>query len=166
MSNINEESPYIKNKNRLPDVLAAIQVMATYRFYKLDFKNWSMRISGDEQNFNYWKNIFEHHPEFFRFDKNKEKVSLAWRRSKQRRYHVDLNKEITLEEINLLSKEEQKDRMSRSPLNSSEIQSLITTAIDLQGRAFDNKKDKRWWVIPLVSSISGLIGVIIGALLN
>lgn len=95
MSKTKKESPYIENENRLSDILAAIQVMATYRFYKLDFKNWSMRISGDEANHDYWRKIFEEHPEFFRFNTNAEKVSLAWRRSKQRRFHVDLNKEIT-----------------------------------------------------------------------
>ncbi|EGV43576.1 N-carbamoyl-L-amino acid amidohydrolase [Bizionia argentinensis JUB59] len=160
------QSPYIKYENRLADVLAAIQVMAIYRFYKLDFESWSMRISGDKSNSAHWKKIFEEHPEFFRFNNDEGKVSLAWRRSKQRRYHVDLNKEITLEEINNLSTTEAKERISRSPLNSTEIQSLITTAIDLQGRAFENKKDSRWWIVPLVSSISGLIGVLVGALIK
>lgn len=166
MCKTKNESPYIKDENRLSDILAAIQVMATYRFYKLDFKNWSMRISGDEANHGYWKKIFEEHPEFFRFNNNAEKVSLAWRRSKQRRFHVDLNKEVTLKEINNLPETEAKERISRSPLNSSEIQSLISTAIDLHGRAFENKKDRRWWIALFVSSVSGLVGVLLGLLIK
>ncbi|MDO6676511.1 hypothetical protein C7448_102409 [Tenacibaculum gallaicum] len=160
------ESPYIKYENRLADVLAAIQVMSIYKFYKLDFKSWSMRISGDESNFAYWKKVFEEHPEFFRFNSDEGKVSLAWRRSKQRRFHVDLNKEITLDQINNLPATEAKEKISRSPLNSSEVQSLIAVAIDLHTRAFENKKDSRWWVVPVISSISGLIGVLVGALIK
>jgi len=57
-------------------VIAAIQVMATYKFYKLDFSGWAGRIKGDENNGDYWKRIFEEHPEFFRLDKNREKGSL------------------------------------------------------------------------------------------
>ncbi|SRX75348.1 N-carbamoyl-L-amino acid amidohydrolase [Aequorivita antarctica] len=166
MIRTNNVSPYLKNKNRLSDVLAAIQVMAIYRFYKLDFKSWSMRISGNEANYDYWKKIFEDHPEFFRFNNLEGKVSLVWRRSKQRRFHVDLNKEITLEEINKLSEKEAKERISRSPLNSSEIQSLISIAIDLHGRAFESKKDRRWWIVPLVGSVSTLIGVLLGILIK
>ena len=37
-------SPYLQEK-RFANVLAAIQVMATYKFYKLDFKGWAVRIS-------------------------------------------------------------------------------------------------------------------------
>ena len=40
-------SPYLQDK-RLANVMAAIQVMATYKFYKLDFKGWADRISGDD----------------------------------------------------------------------------------------------------------------------
>ena len=166
MSNKINESPYIKDINRLSDIIAAIQVMSTYRFYKLDFKNWSKRISGDEKSHLYWKNIFEQHPEFFRFNLTKDKASLAWRRSKQRRFHVDLNRELSLEELNNLGQEVKNNRVSRVPLSSSDINTLISTAIDLHTRAFENKKDERWWVLPVISVLSGLAGVTLGALLK
>ena len=41
-------SPYTKDTNRLADVIAAIQVMASYKFYKTDFGEWSNRIVGDQ----------------------------------------------------------------------------------------------------------------------
>ena len=72
-----KESPYLKDINRLADVISAIQVMASYKFYKLDFKAWAMRISGDENNDGHWKNIFLDHPEFFRFNKIKDRASLV-----------------------------------------------------------------------------------------
>ena len=39
-------SPYLKDENRLGDVIAAIQAMATYKFYKLTHERWADRISG------------------------------------------------------------------------------------------------------------------------
>ena len=61
-------NPYTNNPNRLADVIAAIQVMGTYKFYKLEFSSWADRIAGDETNGVYWKKVFEDHPEFFRLD--------------------------------------------------------------------------------------------------
>ncbi len=160
------ESPYLKKNNRLSDVIAAIQVMSTYRFYKLDVKEWSKRISGSDRFHYHWRKVFEEHSEFFRFNDNNEKVSLVWRRSKQRRFHVDLNKELSLNELNDLDEQSRRTRVTRMPLSSSDIETLISTATDLHSRAFENRKDERWWIIPLVSAISGIVGVVVGALLK
>lgn len=72
-----QKSPYLINENRLADVIAAIRVMGTYKFYKLSFAGWSDRIYGDEPKAECWKNIFIEHPEFFRLDEKKEKGSLV-----------------------------------------------------------------------------------------
>ena len=37
-------SPYLNDDNRLGDVIAAIQAMGTYKFYKLSFDNWADRV--------------------------------------------------------------------------------------------------------------------------
>ena len=42
-------SLYITNPNRLAGVISAIQAMGVYEFYKLDFKGWADRITGDEK---------------------------------------------------------------------------------------------------------------------
>ncbi len=160
------ETPYIANKNRLENVIAAIQVLGSYRVYKLKYEEWAMRISGDKSHHENWKKIFKEHPEFFRYNKESGEVSLIWRRSKPRRYHIDRHIELTKEKIDKLPEEEQKKKISRSPLDKSEMQTLINTAMNLYGQAFENKKDSRWWIIPLASSISGFIGILIGALIN
>jgi len=126
-----QESPYLSNDTRLSDVIAAIQAMGTYKFYKLDFKGWSKRISGDLENENYWRKVITEHPEFFRLGDKKNKAALVWRRNYQRTFHVDHNMELTREECNALSKEERKKRVSRLPLKSSDISILINTAINL-----------------------------------
>ena len=88
-------SPYTKETNRLADVIAAIQVMASYKFYKTDFSEWSNRIVGDRSKGDHWRSIFEQHPEFFRLDAERKKASLVWRRQRQKRFDVDKEARIT-----------------------------------------------------------------------
>lgn len=60
-------SPYLSDLNRLADVIAAIQVMGTYKFYKLNLRvgltesvaSHRMRTTGESflrstQNFSAW----------------------------------------------------------------------------------------------------------------
>ncbi len=153
-----EKSPYLKATDRLADVIAAIQAMGTYKFYKLSFAKWSDRIYGDESKADHWKQVFKDHPEFFRLDSRQEKASLVWRRQHQKLFDVDKEVKIKKEEFKRLSDSERK-RISRLPLESNELATLISTAIDLHSRALESKKDNRWW---LTSAIA-LAGVILGA---
>jgi len=155
-------SPYLSDTNRLADVIAAIQAMGTYKFYKLDFADWADRITGDKTKAAYWQNIFEQHPEFFRLDNKKGKASLVWRRQYPKRFNVDQNSVITKEEFYALP-DEAKNRISRTPLQADTIQALITTAIDIHSRALEHQQDKRWLVTLLLSGIIGLAGALIGA---
>ena len=152
-------SPYLK-ADRLKDVVAAIQVAGKYAFYKLSPSDWSMRISGDKSKSEYWENVFSEHPEFFRFNGAGAKVSLAWRRSYRKRYSVDDERNLSFEEYNYLD-EEQKKRVSRTPLTGDEISILINTAINLHTRAIEQNKENRWLSSPLFS----LLGVALGAFL-
>lgn len=103
---VSMNNPYLDNPQRLADVIAAIQVMGTYKFYKLTFKVWADRIEGDESHAGHWKTVFEDHPEFFRLDTEREKASLLWRRQYPRRYHVDQERRLSLGEFESLSAEE------------------------------------------------------------
>jgi hypothetical protein len=60
---------------------------------------------------------------------------------------------------------EQKLPGSRVPLSSADIKALVDTAVNLHSRALEHHKDKRWWVA-LASAAGGLVGVVLGALLN
>jgi len=42
------KSPYLNDTGRLADVIAAIQAMGTYKFYKLDFEGWADRITANK----------------------------------------------------------------------------------------------------------------------
>lgn len=151
-------SPYLAAHDRLADVIAAIQAMGTYKFYKLDFAGWADRISGANSEAPHWKEVFEQHPEFFRLDSQREKASLVWRRQHQKLFDVDKESTIARAEFKGLSNA-QKERISRMPLRSDEIATLISTATNLHSRALEHKQDARWWITGGI----GLAGVIIGA---
>ena len=164
MQSSTTSSPYLADANRLADVIAAIQAMATYKFYKLSFEDWADRMSADKSQATRWKAIFEQHPEFFRLDSAREKASLVWRRQFPKRYSVDLGRVLTNDEYEQMSDQERL-RVSRIPLAASDIKTLIDTAVNLHNRALEHQKDRRWWVA-LASAIGALIGSVVGAVLN
>jgi hypothetical protein len=139
--------------------------MATYKYYKLTFEGWADRISADKQRAGHWQQVFEQHPEFFRLDGERKKVSLVWRRQYPRRYYVDEERTLTVPELEQLPREVQETRISRSPLTASDISTLVKTAIELHSRALEAKKEMRWW-LPLVTAGTSLLGVIVGALIR
>lgn len=152
------DSPYLSNVGRLADVIAAIQVLGTYKFYKCDFAEWSDRICGDSARADHWRKVLEDHPEFFRLDSRRERASLVWRRQHQKLFDVDLAQSISRREFDALDDERRK-RISRLPLSSDEISTLVDTAINLHQRVLENRKDQRW----LITALIGLLGVILGA---
>lgn len=154
-------NPYTTNPNRLADVIAAIQVMSVYKFYKLNFSAWAYRIQANKNNGDYWKNIFEEHPEFFRLNAKTGSASLVWRRNYQKLYNVDDEVKISLKKYNLLS-EDQQLRITRSPLTNSDISTLVNIAIDLHSSEINHKQDSRWWM----SLVFGLVGIFLGAFLK
>jgi hypothetical protein len=160
-----KKSPYLHDPQRLADVIAAVQAMGTYKFYKMTFGGWADRITADESKADYWKNIFEEHPEFFRLDTERERASLVWRRQYPKRFHVDQERRLSVEEYEALS-HEGKRRVSRDPLTPQDIKALVDTAINLHSRAIELQHEKRWW-IPLISSATGgLVGAALGAFVS
>lgn len=148
-------SPYISKENRLSEVISAIQVMAIYKFYKLDFKDWADRISGDEAEAAHWKQLFIEHPEFFRLDQKRERASLVWRRTFPKDYNVDTQSAITQKLASL--SEAEKKRVSRRPLTNEDISTLINTAINLHSKALEQKQERRWWIPGVLGFAAGLV---------
>lgn len=157
------KSPYLSPEGRLADVIAAIQAMGTYKIYKLDFRGWSDRISGSEENEDHWREVFEQHPEFFRLDSTKSKASLVVRRQHPKRYNIDTQEIISYDSYLKLREEDPNkfERISRTPLQPEEISVLIDVAIQMHSRAVDGERLKYWW-IPLASALFAFIGSLIG----
>jgi hypothetical protein len=159
------KSPYLENPARLGDVIAAIQAMGTYKFYKMSFEGWADRITGDGSQADYWKRIFQEHPEFFRLDSAREKASLVWRRQYAKHYDVDSETKISTAEFEALPSD-RKNRVSRDPLSPADIKTLIDTAINMHSRAVELQRERGWWKSPLLSAIAALIGAAAGALIK
>lgn len=163
-----KQSPYLKDDARLADVIAAIQAMSIYKFYKLDFAGWADRISGDPSQGEHWRQVFVEHPEFFRLDSARAKASLVARRQHPKNYNVDTRSYIEKADFGALSSEK-KLRISRSPLRQDEIASLIQTAVELHSRALEQSRDRRWWlplVTALIGAASGIAGTLLGVIVS
>jgi hypothetical protein len=157
------DSPYLKNPKRLSEVIAAIQVLGTYKYYKRSFVDWAEAISGDNKKEKFWKDIFLDHPEFFRIDSSEKRASLVWRRTYQKRYYVDIEKTVTKEQYDDLKAAGRADRISRTPLKNEDIKMLVDTAINLHSRALEGQKDKRWWVNIFMAFFGAILGAVIGS---
>lgn len=155
------KSPYLKPR-RLADVIAGITALGTYKFYKLDVDRWADRITGSSTEAAYWRAVFEEHPEFFRFASDKRKVSLVWRRQFPRNFNVDAEpEELPDHEVDGL----EESRVSRRPLNPTEVTELISVAIRLHDRALEQQKAGNWW-IPLAAAVLSFIGALVGSALR
>jgi hypothetical protein len=156
-------SPYLQ-PGRLNDVLAAIQTMALYRYYRLSVEDWAELISNSKEAGPRWRKVFDDHPEFFRPSVlHPDHYALGWRRALPRRYHYITKAIITSDEYNKLSEEEKK-YYSRPPVPESQIKTLMDLAITLHQRAIDQARDWRWWVAPVLAFAGSFIGALIGGL--
>jgi len=154
-----KKSPYLANPRRLSDVIAAIQLMGTFKYASRTVEKWNETIGRKPLSESNWMVVFEQHPEFFLLKRNY--ASLIWRRSREKNYDTINGKEINMIDVKKLTDEEKK-KFSRKPLNSKQIQTLINAAVQMHTAAISQQKDKRWW-IPMLAS---LMGVIIGFLLK
>lgn len=155
------KSPYLKPQ-RLPDVIAAITALGTYKFYKLDVEKWADRITGSEENAAHWRTLFQEHPEFFRYASDRRKVSLVLRRQFPRNFNVDEEpEELPDHEVDGLTE----SRISRRPLAPAELTELVGFAIRLHDRALEQQKATTWW-IPLAAAGLSFLGALAGAYLG
>jgi hypothetical protein len=59
------KSPYLSSPHRLPDILAAIQVMGSHRWDSRDINGWKMNLGDTPLSAASWEQLFASHPEFF-----------------------------------------------------------------------------------------------------
>ncbi len=151
-------SPYIANPNRLADLIAAIQVLGTYRFASRYLGKWEKRLGRTPVSAPDWKTVFKQHPEFF--TTQGPSVSLVWRRSRERNYDTVTRTLLSRDEAAELAKVEDEfneNRLSRPPLDTAEISKLVDIAISLHEREIRHAQERRWWFTAIV----GVIGLII-----
>jgi len=148
--------PYLGNRNRLPDILAAIQVLGTYEFAARDIEKWVTRLGREPRSAGTWSDVFEQHPEFFTLDNN-DRIALVWRRSFTRDYDTVTKATVDVKERANIEAEEKEPggcpRLSRKPLNQNQIEHLCNLAINLHEREIQHQQEKRWWITALVAVI-------------
>lgn len=151
-------SPYIANPKRLADLIAAIQVLGTYRFASRRIEKWEKRLGRTPVSAPDWSTVFSQHPEFF--TAQGDTISLVWRRSRERNYDTYTRQLLAREEAIELSHQESEDnekRLSRPPLDSSEVSKLVDIAISLHEREIRHAQERRWWI----TAVLALVGFII-----
>lgn len=156
---VETQSKYLAHPDRLSDVIAAIQVMSTYKFANRTVDKWENSIGRAPKSSAAWLTIFEDHPEFFRVADGY--ISLVWRRAYERVYDTILGRDLSTQEIQVLD-DESRNKLSRAPLTAEQTTALIEVAIKLQNQAIARRQELRWWVPVIV----GILGVLVGALLK
>ena len=152
-----EKSPYVRNPARLANLIAAIQVMGTYRFASRRLEKWEKRLGRKPVGGDNWLSIFQEHPEFFTIQENN--VALVWRRSKERNYDTFERKLLSKEEAAAMATTEtefEATRLSRPPLDTSEISKLVDIAVNLHEREINHQQERRWWFAALVA-VGGVV---------
>ena len=157
------DNPYLLGTNRPSDVLVGIQFLGTYRFYKVGFDYWNERIKVKPKSADSWEELFREHPEFFRVSDEEQNICLILRRARSKSFNVDTGETITRDERKALSDKE-KERISREPLSTSDVATLMTAAMELHSRSIAQQQESRWY-ISLIPSFVGLSGVIIGVII-
>lgn len=153
-------SPYIRNPNRLADLIAAIQVLGTYRFASRKLEKWEARLGRTPVSAPDWETVFIQHPEFFTIQDNN--ISVVWRRSRERNYDTFTGKLVSREtEMRLEEEESENDekRLSRPPLNTAEISKLVDIAINLHEREIKHGQERRWWITAVIATVGLIISL-------
>jgi hypothetical protein len=153
-------SPYILNPNRLADLIAAIQVLGTYRFASRKLEKWEKRLGRTPVSADNWLKVFQQHPEFFTIQG--DNISMVWRRSRERNYDTYIRKAVSRDEAIVLTElenESDERRLSRPPLETAEISKLVDIAISLHEREIRHGQERRWWITAIIGVVSLIISV-------
>ena len=160
------ESVYLTHPARLQDVIAAIQVMGTYHYSARSIEAWSALLGEKPQSATTWLVLFNEHPEFFRAGVEEDDLhTLAIRRAQPRLYDTKSYGAISPEAFAALPKTG-RSHISRTPLSSGQIASLVEIAVKLHSEAVTRKRESRWWVQIVTPALSSLLGVVLGAYLS
>ena len=160
-------SPYLASDGRLADIIAAIQVMGAHpKYANLVVPEWDKKLDKPTSA-STWAELCNEHPEFFRVKEtnggDKKWVSLRWRWALDQNYDPNEKRSLSQDEISRLSPQE-KSELTRAPLETSQIETLIDAAISLHTQAIEHERQKQWWVPVVIPAITALIGAGLGFL--
>jgi hypothetical protein len=169
----NTKSPYLKNDQRLANVIAAIQSMASSEFYEKRSEEWAKILPGNKGG-KFWEGVFEDHTEFFRsaerevVEQNNVRTRVTFYSLIARRSFPHFNKTddktIYNAEYQVLIKgltDKERTRLfGRRQLPDGQIKVLIDVAISLHTKAVEADRDWRWSFAPAATFISSLVAAV------
>jgi hypothetical protein len=158
---LSRQSPYLRNPARLADLIAAIQVLGTYKFSTRPVSRWEKRLGRKPVSAESWLALFGEHPEFFT-QQDPDLVSLVWRRSKERNYDTFEDKLLPRDIAARMAEqdpESQAARLSRPPLDTGEISKLIDIAVSLHEREIKHRQERRWWYAAVIAAAGVLVSL-------
>jgi hypothetical protein len=156
-------SPYLIS-NRLADLLAAIPVVATYKWATRTPEKWTESL-GKPLSAPSWLPVFRAHPEFFRVN-DEGKVTSRWRHGYDRNVSLSKGRELSADELRTLSEHENAQDLTRRPLDAEQIEALLKTAIEMHARAIAHAQEKRWLTPLLFALLGTVMGVVLQAALK
>jgi hypothetical protein len=104
-------SPYLKDPRRLPDVIAAVQLMGAAQRPEKKISDWTKELTHDEkeEEIERWTAVFNDHPEFFlvyRLKGEADRKAALRVRYTNKLYDAIRQKEYTQEEKDKLGEKE------------------------------------------------------------
>jgi hypothetical protein len=156
-----QAKPYLSDE-RLQDVVAAVQVMATNEErYSATCNSWAKIISrGTKKDATHWKKVFDEHGEFFRRTGGMgERYALVLRASKSFSKKF-ADEKVTLSEWEDMSGPE-KSKYTRAPLADAELKLLIDTALALYGNTVERHEIWKAWLPPVFSFVGAFVSAIL-----
>lgn len=163
-----ERSPYLKAQ-RLPDVMAALQVMALEEPAEHPVKKWAEKLSRNTSyvSVRRWGSVFEEHPEFFlSYHLNGEEAepkAVLRARYINRDYDRVARRCLAPEDIKALSATERAN-LTFAPLGNEALNNLMKAAMEMHSRAIAANADQRWWVPIAPSVITAAMTIVTGVL--
>jgi len=160
------KSPYLK-KGRLADIIGAIPVLAAYeKFASRQLTEWQNQL-GDACASGGWKEVFYEHPEFFRLVQRNSSdwVGLRWRWALDPDYDPFIGRSLSAHEI-AEADETQRTRLTRPPLITQQIESLMATAVKIHASAIEEERHARWWVPIVIPAVTTIVGIFLGVWLK
>lgn len=163
---IEGQSPYIAKPHRLADLVAAIQVMGTYKYSGRKVDSWAKILGEKPKSAESWVVVFKQHPEFFRAGvEDAGFQTLALRRAQPKIYNTRTREELSPEQLRAIPKGA-RSHISRRPLTSEQILSLVDVAVKLHTQAIARRQELRWWVVMLIGLVASFVGAFVAALIK
>src|SRR5262249_10152267 len=121
---------------------------------------------SNSKTIEHWESVFTDHPEFFLvYEHEKEKkAALRWRYARKL-FDSRENRKYTEKEADALDPTK-RDLLTSEVLDQAQLQTLISTAIEMQKKAAAEREEAQWLPKLLVTTAVGFVTTVAGVVLG